>query len=466
MFSPTNAAPRQSLWLTSAFDFDEALDPTTVTNGTVTLTNNAGAATPFNVSLANDNQRLIVAPARPLLPGVTYTNTLPPGIADLSGNGWRNLGGAAVPPGGAVFTFATAAIVGVSPTNGSTVFAGQAVNATVKFEPGLGANFFRFEISGSSPVTVSAGSTNASALLFAPASSTQAVINVTASPVASFAEALVFAPVVLNVAPLVGDLDGDGIPDDEDPDIDGDALANTDEALRGTDPRNPDTDGDGWRDGVEVEAGSNPLLASSVPALFHVAEPEVGLILPALTLTSDVTNGLTVAQPEVGLILPAFAEFAELTNGVTVAQPEVALILPAFQLTEVTNGLTVAQPEVGLILPAGPDFSSLTPGLTVAEPVVILRLDAPAGASAGANSGGLVLQLVQVQAPAEALSGWNVLLEWAGPTNGAYTMEASTNLQTWTPVPMEILSSENGIFRVRCEVMAPAATFYRLRHTP
>jgi hypothetical protein len=45
-------------------------------------------------------------------------------------------------------------------------------------------------------------------------------------------------------------------------------------------------------------------------------------------------------------------------------------------------------------------------------------------------------------------------------------MEASTNLQTWTPVPMKILSSENGNFRVRCKVMAPAATFYRLRHTP
>jgi concanavalin A-like lectin/glucanase superfamily protein/Big-like domain-containing protein/thrombospondin type 3 repeat protein len=271
------------------------------------------------------------------------------------------------------------------------------------------------------------------------------------------------------------DFDGDGIPDTDDPDIDGDSLSNTDELALGTDARNPDTDGDAWRDGAEVEAGSNPLLAASVPILFHVGQPEVGLIVPAFTL-SVVTNGVTVAQPEVGLILPGF-QISEVTNGLVVAQPEVGLILPGFQLTEVTNGLVVAQPEVGLILPASPDFSSLTPGLTVAEPVVILRLDAPAGSSAGANSVGLALQLVQVRSTAEAavtphsmarstLNGSDVLLEWAGPTNGTYTIEASTNLQTWVPVGMETLSWENGIFRVRSRVAAPSATFYRFRYDP
>ena len=123
--------------------------------------------------------------------------------------------------------------------------------------------------------------------------------------------------------PLVftADQDGDGLPDSTDPDIDGDGLANTDETTRGTNSRDPDTDRDGWPDGVELEFESNPLLSSSVPVLFHVAQPEVGLILPTLTATAGVTNELTVAQPEAGLILPAFAEFAELTNGVTIGQP-------------------------------------------------------------------------------------------------------------------------------------------------
>jgi len=401
-----------------------------------------------------------------------------------------------VPPEGAPFTFTTAAILSVSPTNGATVFAAQPVNVNVNFEPGLGANFFRFEIAGSSPMTVSAGTSNASALLFAPASSTQAVINVTAAPTSSFFDALMLAPVLVNIVPLVGDLDGDGIPDDEDPDIDGDGLANTDEAVRGTDSRNPDTDGDGWRDGAEVEAGSNPLLAASVPLLFHVGQLEVGLILPTFLALADLTNGVTVAQPGVGLILPTFTDVADLTNGITVAQPQVGLILPTFEVTEVTtgltvaqpevgfilpssgltsvtDGLTVAQPEVGLILPVAPDLGPLASGLTVAEPTVILRLDVPPGIGA-APWPGLVLRLVQVERATgtgppddtnSALGGLRVVLQWVGPINGDYAVEASTDLYTWSPVRMEILSAENNVFRARCEVVAPEATFYRLRHT-
>jgi hypothetical protein len=60
------------------------------------------------------------------------------------------------------------------------------------------------------------------------------------------------------------DLDGDGIGDACDDDIDGDGLSNTQESALGTDPRNPDTDGDGLSDGAEVNTyGTNPLLADT-----------------------------------------------------------------------------------------------------------------------------------------------------------------------------------------------------------
>src|SRR5262249_14672864 len=83
--NPTKGAQRQSLWTTSLFAFNKALDPATVTNNII-VTNTARVITSFGLSLSNGNQTVSVIPTQPLLPGVTYTNILLPGIADLSGN--------------------------------------------------------------------------------------------------------------------------------------------------------------------------------------------------------------------------------------------------------------------------------------------------------------------------------------------------------------------------------------------
>jgi hypothetical protein len=62
--------------------------------------------------------------------------------------------------------------------------------------------------------------------------------------------------------PTRADTDGNGILDgDEDPDRDG--LTHRQEILHGTDPFNPDTDGDGLPDGLEVELGLDPTRADT-----------------------------------------------------------------------------------------------------------------------------------------------------------------------------------------------------------
>ncbi len=81
----------------------------------------------------------------------------------------------------------------------------------------------------------------------------------------------------------VSDTDKDGMPDvwetansfnpnsaaDGPQDADGDGLTNVREYVLGTNPRNADSDGDGARDGAEVDARSNPLLASSKPPFWN-----------------------------------------------------------------------------------------------------------------------------------------------------------------------------------------------------
>jgi hypothetical protein len=90
------------------------------------------------------------------------------------------------------------------------------------------------------------------------------------------------------------DSDGDGIPDDWEvqfgleyqnaddgsEDSDGDGLDNLAEYLAGTDIGLSDTDGDGVSDGTEVDNGSDPLDAESMPE--SEAVPAMGAMPLAL----------------------------------------------------------------------------------------------------------------------------------------------------------------------------------------
>lgn len=62
---------------------------------------------------------------------------------------------------------------------------------------------------------------------------------------------------------VLGDLDLDGIPDRDDPDVDGDGLDLEAETLLGTDPTKSDTDADGLSDPTEVVLGTDPLRADT-----------------------------------------------------------------------------------------------------------------------------------------------------------------------------------------------------------
>ena len=81
----------------------------------------------------------------------------------------------------------------------------------------------------------------------------------------------------LGIDPLLADSDADGVSDGDEidffgtnalePDTDDDGLDDTEELLTdGTNPLLADTDGDDVADGEEVDAGSDPLDAASVPA--------------------------------------------------------------------------------------------------------------------------------------------------------------------------------------------------------
>ncbi|MGK0187645.1 MAG: hypothetical protein ACI9R3_003433 [Verrucomicrobiales bacterium] len=82
--------------------------------------------------------------------------------------------------------------------------------------------------------------------------------------------------------PRRSDTDRDGLPDN----VETNTKVFVSETDRGTDPLKEDTDGDGFSDGREVDLGTDPLLASSVPGV-----PSLGVDLIGMDLTDPEDDG-------------------------------------------------------------------------------------------------------------------------------------------------------------------------------
>jgi len=93
----------------------------------------------------------------------------------------------------------------------------------------------------------------------------------------------------------------------DNPDLDGDGILNTDEAVLGTDPTNPDTDGDGVNDGTEVTNGTDPLDPCD-PNDTACDDDSDGL-----TNGDEATNGTDPANPDTDG--DGFNDGTEVTSG-------------------------------------------------------------------------------------------------------------------------------------------------------
>lgn len=270
--SPTNNATRRSLWTTISYNFSEIIDSKSQSTNRFALTNNAGVATAWR--LINFSDLLRIDPVEPLLPGVTYTNILYPGLTDRWTNLVTDLNTNAIPAEGLIFTFTTAAILASAPADNTPLVAGQTFTSSMGYEPGLGAQIIRFKYGATliSNRFVGISATNAVATLRAPEEAGPVTLNIWASPDNSNPDYLAKS-ITLDIRSRESDDDADGwangyeidrgmnpfIADPDSADFDNDNLANGEEKIRGTDPARPDSDNDGLLDGQEIALGTNPL---------------------------------------------------------------------------------------------------------------------------------------------------------------------------------------------------------------
>lgn len=267
--TPADGSTNVSLWQAGfLLEFDEALSPATVSTNTFALADSTGVFSAFSVEqdVVQPNLVRVQSDQRPLHPGVTYSNIVAAAVADAAGNRWLDISGVSAPEAGAVFTFTTAALTVLTPTQGMPVVGGQTLRPSVAFQNGLGAQFIRFVLNGAhtNVVSLGAGVTGAIGSITLPTNVLSAVLGIAA--VRSGEPDCTLQDVVLSLRPRSGDEDGDGwlngyeadrgmdpfVADADGADFDGDGLSNGDERTLGTDPGLADSDGDGLTDGYEV----------------------------------------------------------------------------------------------------------------------------------------------------------------------------------------------------------------------
>lgn len=132
------------------------------------------------------------------------------------------------------------------------------------------------------------------------------------------------------------DLDGDGVPDEE-------------EVVLGTDPNRRDTDGDGFHDGVEQRAGTNPTELASRPGLRLADGPgSIAERLGTFEADGPFASEATAITPE-GLILDRIE--AVLNLMVTPAMVNEAMDAEGVRIVTLRPG----SPFVTLALPPRPE---------------------------------------------------------------------------------------------------------------
>ncbi|MCC6234417.1 MAG: Ig-like domain-containing protein [Verrucomicrobiales bacterium] len=166
--------------------------------------------------------------------------------------------------------------------------------------------------------------------------------------------------------PRLPDSDNDGVSDALG-DLDNDGVNNRAEHDRGLNARSPDSDGDGWDDNGELASGSDPLSATSAPAVLLVSTSAT--YLNAVPETPPAGTSRTAASPSVSFLNAAPASLPSGTP-VTAASALVAFLNAIPEVPPAGTPIQSASPIVSFIN-AVPE--SVREPVTAVSPVVSYR---------------------------------------------------------------------------------------------